>query len=312
MSNSRYEYVKEYEIHNTLLKGTFIVVRVDGKGFTKFCQKHNFKKPNDIRCIQLMVSSALSVCESFPEIILAYGCSDEFSFCFKTSANVYQRREQKILSVLVSTFTSAFIFNWPKYFIEPLLFPAVFDGRVILYPNLDTLKDYFYWRQVDCHINNLYNTTFWLLVDSGMSTDEAHQKLKGSLSKDKHELMFSKGINYNNIEEVYKKGSIILRFMNITKEENSSKKKKKEKLKETEEDISDIIDKIETNKCMILDENNKDSKYLLYDKTLNTNREINDISEFEKEAIHYFSNGLKILNTDIITNKEFWENIIYK
>ena len=28
------------------------------------------------------------------------------------------------------------------------------------------IKDYMRWRQVDCHINNLFNTTFWALVQS--------------------------------------------------------------------------------------------------------------------------------------------------
>lgn len=29
------------------------------------------------------------------------------------------------------------------------------------------VRDYFAWRQADCHINNLYNTCFWALVADG-------------------------------------------------------------------------------------------------------------------------------------------------
>lgn len=36
MSNSKYEYVKKYENSMILLPDTYIVVRIDGKGFTKF------------------------------------------------------------------------------------------------------------------------------------------------------------------------------------------------------------------------------------------------------------------------------------
>lgn len=36
MSKSKFEYVKDYEIHNELLKNTYIVLRIDGKGFTKY------------------------------------------------------------------------------------------------------------------------------------------------------------------------------------------------------------------------------------------------------------------------------------
>ena len=36
MSKSKFEYVKDFEIHSELLKNTYIVVRIDGKGFTKY------------------------------------------------------------------------------------------------------------------------------------------------------------------------------------------------------------------------------------------------------------------------------------
>lgn len=35
MANSKYEYVKQYELDDSLLPGCWIVVRIDGKGFTK-------------------------------------------------------------------------------------------------------------------------------------------------------------------------------------------------------------------------------------------------------------------------------------
>lgn len=115
---------------------------------------------------------------------------------------------------VVSTFTSAYVFYWNKIFLDQeLQMPPVFDGRVILYPTFENLKDYFSWRQVDCHINNLYNTTFWALVLIGKLTNEqAHERLKGTFSKDKNEILFNEyNINYNNIENVYKKGTIIFR-----------------------------------------------------------------------------------------------------
>lgn len=47
MANSRYEYVKQYELPNALLPSTYIVVRIDGKGFHKFSEFYKFEKPND-------------------------------------------------------------------------------------------------------------------------------------------------------------------------------------------------------------------------------------------------------------------------
>jgi len=73
------------------------------------------------------------------------------------------------------------------------------------------VKDYFRWRQVDCHINNLYNTCFWSIVKSGKSKEEAEEQLKGTLSNQKNELLFSQfGINYNTEPQIFRKGSVIL------------------------------------------------------------------------------------------------------
>ena len=77
MSNSRFEYVKSFENKNDLLKNTYIVIRIDGKGFTKFTDAHQYQKPNEIHGIRLMILAGLSVMESFPEIFLAYGQSDD-------------------------------------------------------------------------------------------------------------------------------------------------------------------------------------------------------------------------------------------
>ena len=35
MANSKYEYVKNYEKQDALLPSTYIVVRIDGRGFHK-------------------------------------------------------------------------------------------------------------------------------------------------------------------------------------------------------------------------------------------------------------------------------------
>ena len=36
MANSRFEYVKKFELDDALLPSCWIVVRLDGKGFTKY------------------------------------------------------------------------------------------------------------------------------------------------------------------------------------------------------------------------------------------------------------------------------------
>ncbi|CAG2104819.1 unnamed protein product [Medioppia subpectinata] len=254
-----------------IMRDCFIVVRIDGQKFHKFSKRHNFLKPNDKRCLDLMNESAKHVMKAFfPNIVIAYGQSDEFSFIIRRVSDLYKRRQNKITSLIVSSFTSAFVFYWSQYFVNnstvandchqsvPLQYPPAFDGRCVLYPNAKVVMDYLRWRQVDCHINNLYNTTFHALTGQytkyvantsgdncySFSTDwrpqtgdrpapltarEATERLSKTVSSDKHEILFTEyGINYNNELEQFKKGSVI--HLNISQqllESIVSKNKKK-------------------------------------------------------------------------------------
>jgi len=101
----------------------------------------------------------------------------------------------------------------------------------VLYPSIEDLKAYLSWRQVDCHINNLYNTLFWKLVkEGGLSTTEAHAKLKGTFSKDKHEMLFSMfKCNYNDEPDIFKRGNILIRQSEL-KKRDQKKQCEEEKL----------------------------------------------------------------------------------
>lgn len=121
----------------------------------------------------------------------------------------------KIVTTVVSTFTAQYTYLWPLYFKStPLSSPLPsFDGRAVLYPNTEVLRDYLSWRQVDCHINNLYNTTFWTMVQKGgKSPTSVELELKETLAADKNEILFSRyGMNYNNEAEIFRKGSVVYR-----------------------------------------------------------------------------------------------------
>ena len=83
MANSRFEYVRGFERHDALLPLCWIGVRVDGKGFHRFADSHAFEKPNDARALRVMNDAALAVLEAFPDAVLGFGESDEYSFVLK-------------------------------------------------------------------------------------------------------------------------------------------------------------------------------------------------------------------------------------
>ncbi|GAB7355155.1 hypothetical protein MBLNU459_g5725t2 [Dothideomycetes sp. NU459] len=198
----------------------------------RFSKRYDFAKPNDRRAIDLMNAAAVEVVKQFTDIVIAYGQSDEYRYDTNfdlptTECHPSRRRQTRDL-----TRENSFVFHedtqlfdrrafveyamqWAAFFpSQPLTRPyPTFDGRTVLYPKARTLRDYLSWRQADCHINNLYNTTFWSMVQrGGMSGTAAELALKGTVSGDKNEILFSQfGINYNNEPEVYRKGSVVFR-----------------------------------------------------------------------------------------------------
>lgn len=175
MANSKFEYVRHFEMADNMLPSTWLVVRIDGRGFHRFSQTHNFAKPNDRRAIDLMNRCAIEVMKDIKDIILAYGQSDEYSFIIPKSSNLYSRRsrcvhwdwldndnalltaffflDSKISSTVVSLFASNYVMHWAEYFgQDKLQYAPCFDSRTVCYPNDKVLRDYLSWRQADCKV----------------------------------------------------------------------------------------------------------------------------------------------------------------
>ncbi|KAI5284493.1 tRNA-His guanylyltransferase, partial [Ascosphaera atra] len=99
-----------------------------------------------------MNAAAVAVLNEITELVFAYGDSDEYSFVFHKSCQLFERRASKLVTTVVSTFTAQYIFQWPTFFVdEPLdaRFLPSFDGRAVVYPSDTNLRDYFRWRQAD-------------------------------------------------------------------------------------------------------------------------------------------------------------------
>lgn len=96
MANSKYAYIRNFELPDPLLPGCFLVCRLDGHSFHRyvitrnemrhliiryidsFSEEHAFAKPNDERALQLMDHAAKDLMVEFKDIVIAFGESDEF------------------------------------------------------------------------------------------------------------------------------------------------------------------------------------------------------------------------------------------
>lgn len=223
--NAKTDYLKDFEKKSRLLLHAWVVVRIDGKCFHRFSEKHNFAKPNDDRSIQLMNEAAHKVMQEFPDIVLSYGQSDEYSFVFDRYSKIMDREGNKIMTNIVSLFAAMYVYKWHSVFGNVALqYSPAFDARVVLYPNNACLRDYLSWRQADCHINNMYNTCFWRLIQSGnYSPKKAEERLQGTYSKDKKSILLNEfELDYDLEDALYRKGTVMYRDVGITSSQLTS------------------------------------------------------------------------------------------
>ncbi|CAK7348897.1 unnamed protein product [Dovyalis caffra] len=213
MANSKYEYVKSFEVEDEIMLPNLIVVLIGGHDFRRFSEVHEFEKPNDEKALKLMNSCATLVLQEFPDIVFSFGFSDEYSFVFKQTTKFYQRRASKVVSIIVSFFTSAYTTKWKDFFPEKeLKYPPSFHSRAIVCASLEVLQEYLAWRQQHCHITNQYSTCLCKLVKSGKTEKEALDILKGTQKQERNELLYRQfGINYTTLPQIFRQGSCVLK-----------------------------------------------------------------------------------------------------
>lgn len=61
---------------------------------TRFANKYSWEKPNDRRALDLMNAAAKAVVTEMPDLVIAYGISDEYSFVFHKTCKLFERRER--------------------------------------------------------------------------------------------------------------------------------------------------------------------------------------------------------------------------
>lgn len=60
----------------------------------RFASKYSWEKPNDRRALDLMNDAAKAVVTEMPDLVVAYGISDEYSFVFHKTCTLFERRER--------------------------------------------------------------------------------------------------------------------------------------------------------------------------------------------------------------------------
>ena len=176
----------------SVLPSMFLVARIDGRNFTRLTKEvHNFEAPYDARFRDMMIETTGHLMNCGFKTIYGYTQSDEISLLFDPAITTFDRKVRKYNSILAGEASAKF-----SLLLQDL---ACFDCRISELPNVDLVVDYFRWRNEDAHRNALNAHCYWLLRKEGQTVQQATRALNKLSVADKNELLFQRGINFNNL-----------------------------------------------------------------------------------------------------------------
>jgi tRNA(His) 5'-end guanylyltransferase len=172
-----------------LLPGTWPIVRVDGRSFTRFTE-NRFEKPFDERFSTYMVAAAEVLIVEF-DGLYAYTESDEISVVLSPRWDLFDRSVEKLVSISAGIASAAFTHACGE--------AAHFDSRVWLGTAASDVVDYCSWRQSDAARCALNGWCYWTLRQAGESAAAVTRRLERTSVADKNELLFQHGVNFNDV-----------------------------------------------------------------------------------------------------------------
>ena len=224
-------YEDRYRIY--LTRRTPVIIRVDGNAFHTFTR--GLDKPFDADFMKIMQKTSLSLCQNIQGCVGGYVQSDEISLLLIDYQTIesdawFDYNLQKITSLAAARATMTF--NGlvgdlvAKYETEgyacsqidgeedreaicfkkanlwrPKMNRAMFDARAFNVPK-EEVCNYFIWRQKDATRNS---------IQAAGQAYFSHKELDRKSQSDIQEMLFQKGINWNNYTTPEKRGTFVRR-----------------------------------------------------------------------------------------------------
>lgn len=184
-----------------LPRRTYTIIRLDGKAFHTFTK--GFERPYDERLMDAMDYTTEMLCANIQGAKLGYTQSDEISLLLSDFEKIgtsayFDGAIQKIVSVTASMASTYFNDYMLKNKITDKL--AIFDSRVFTISESVEVENYFIWRQQDCVRNSISMTAQSLF---------SHKELKGVNTSGMQDLCMTKGVNWNDQPDGFKRGRMI-------------------------------------------------------------------------------------------------------
>jgi tRNA(His) guanylyltransferase len=177
--------------------GAWPILRLDGRRFTRFTEAR-CDNPFDERFHAWMVAAAYAVLEDLGGLY-GYTESDEFSVLLPRHWALFDREVEKAVSVSAGLASATFALACGEL--------AHLDARVVVAATDEQVLDYFRWRQADAGRCALNGWCYWTLRKEGADARAATRQLDGLPVAAKHELLFRRGINFNDLPRWQRRGT---------------------------------------------------------------------------------------------------------
>ena len=185
-----------------------VIARLDGKGFSKFTK--GLKRPYDVRLSKLMIETTKYLVKE-TNANCGYTQSDEITLMWYTnridSQIYFDGRLFKMLSDLSAMSSVFFNRELTKYLPEKSDKMPRFDARVYVVPTLEEAVNSFLWREQDATKNS---------ITMAASAYYSHNELMNKNGSEKQEMLFQKGVNWNDYPTFFKRGTYVQRKRILT------------------------------------------------------------------------------------------------
>jgi len=178
-----------------------VCARIDGKSFSRFTK--GLERPYDKRLVDLMCQTTAYLVQE-TQANMGYTQSDEINLVWYSgeykSRIFFDRRIQKMVSILSSMATAYFNGHISEYIPEKKNRLALFDSRAWQVPTLEEAANTFLWRELDATKNS---------ISMAARCYYSHKALYKKKGAEMQEMLWQKGINWNDYPAFFKRGTFI-------------------------------------------------------------------------------------------------------
>lgn len=175
----------------------WLVLRIDGRSFSRLTSQ-GFEKPFDERFHQAMVVTTSALVQGFTALY-GYTESDEISLLFGPDWTQFDREIEKLVSLSAALASATFALEVQRV--------VQFDSRCWCAGQTQSVVDYFRWRQGDAARCCLNGWCYWVLRQEGKTKREATAALFRASFAQKNEMLFQRGINFNDLPAWQRRGT---------------------------------------------------------------------------------------------------------